>query len=132
MTAKQQSTNATPTSSPEIDAHLAALPDDMRTALEKLRETIRAAAPEAVEAISYSLPAFKYRGRPLVSFGAAKNHCALYVMSPAVMDAYRDELASYNTAKGTIRFAPGEPLPAELVRRLVAARIAETDSAAEK
>lgn len=104
----------------------------MRTALETLRQTIRAAAPEANEAISYALPAFKYRSRPLVSFGAARNHVAFYVMSPAVMDAHRDELAAYDTSKGTIRFKPDERLPESLVTKLVRARIAETDAAAKK
>ena len=115
--------------SPEIDAFLATLPDDKKAALEALRGTIAAAAPEAVEAISYGVPAFKYKGRPLVSFGAAKDHCAFYVQSPAVMDAHGDELASYDTAKGTIRFEADKPPPAALVVKLVRARMAETDAA---
>lgn len=123
---------STPGRSLEIDALLAALPEEQRTALEKLRKTIRAAAPEAVESISYGIPAFKYRGRPLVSFAAAKAHCAFYVMSPAVMDAHRDALEGYDTAKGTIRFLPEQPLPAPLVEKLVRARIAETDATTNK
>ena len=117
------------TRSTEIDEFLAGLPEQTQGALETLRRTIAAAAPEAVEGIGYGVPAFSYRGRPLVSFGAAKNHCSFYVQSPAVMDAHRDELAGYDTAKGTIRFAPSNPLPADLVTTLVEARIAETDSA---
>jgi uncharacterized protein YdhG (YjbR/CyaY superfamily) len=121
--------NATPSRSSEIDTFLADLPREMREPLEGLRRTIAAAAPDAVEGIGYGIPAFKYRGRPLVSFGAGKNHCSFYVQSPAVMDAHRDELAGYDTTKGTIRFAPDEPLPAGLVTKLVKARIAETDAA---
>jgi uncharacterized protein YdhG (YjbR/CyaY superfamily) len=121
--------NATPSGSSEIDSFLADLPPEMREPLEALRRTIAAAAPDAVEGIGYGVPAFKYRGRPLVSFGAGKNHCSFYVQSPAVIDAHRDELAGYDTAKGTIRFAPDEPLPAGLVTKLVKARIAETDAA---
>ena len=102
---------------------------EMREPLEALRRTIAVAAPDAVEGIGYGVPAFKYRGRPLVSFGAGKDHCAFYVQSPVVMVAHRDELAGYDTAKGTIRFAPNEPLPAGLVTKLVKARIAETDAA---
>ena len=79
--------------SAQIDAILAGLPDDQRGALQSLRETIAAAAPEAVEAISYALPAFRYRGRPLVSFGAAKGHVAFYVMSPAAMEAHRERVS---------------------------------------
>lgn len=100
---RSNETKVTP--STDVDAVLAALPDDVRTALEDLRETIRAAAPDAEESISYAVPSFKYRGRPLVSFGAGKNHCAFYVQSPAVMDAHQDELTSYDTSKGTVRFA---------------------------
>jgi uncharacterized protein YdhG (YjbR/CyaY superfamily) len=111
-----------------VDGFLAALPDDVRRALEDLRRMIAAAAPEAMETISYGVPAFKYRGRPLVSFGAAKDHCSFYVQSPALMDAHRDELASYETSKGTIRFQPTKPLPEALVTKLVRARIAETDA----
>jgi uncharacterized protein YdhG (YjbR/CyaY superfamily) len=117
--------------STDVDNVLAALPDDARNALEALRQTIAAAAPVAVESISYGVPAFKYRGRPLVSFAAAKNHCSFYVQSPAVMEAHRDELASYDTSKGTIRFAPDAPPPAALVTKLVKARMAETDATAK-
>jgi uncharacterized protein YdhG (YjbR/CyaY superfamily) len=113
--------------SSEIDAFLAGLPDETRAALEEIRRTISAAAPDAVEAVSYGVPAFKYRGRPLVSFGAGKNHCAFYVQSPPVMEAHRNELAAYDTATGTVRFLPGSPLPAALVTKLVKARLAETD-----
>jgi uncharacterized protein YdhG (YjbR/CyaY superfamily) len=122
--------NTTPSRSPEIDAFLATLPADVRDALEGLRRTIAAAAPDAVEAIAYGVPAFRYRGRPLVSFGAGKGHCAFYVQSPAVMEAHRAELEGYDTAKGTIRFASERPLPAALVAKLVQARVAETDAAA--
>jgi uncharacterized protein YdhG (YjbR/CyaY superfamily) len=120
------------TAAQQIDAMLAALPDDQRIALQSLRETIAAAAPEAVEAISYALPAFKYRGRPLVSFGAGKSHVAFYCMSPAAMEQHKDLLAGYDTSKGTIRFQPNKPLPASLVTTLVKARLAETDAAARK
>jgi uncharacterized protein YdhG (YjbR/CyaY superfamily) len=124
--------NATPSGSDEVDTFLAGLAPETRAALEGLRRTIAKAAPDAVEGISYGVPAFKYRGRPLVSFGAGKNHCSFYVQSPAVMDAYGDELAQFDTAKGTIRFAPDKPLPAGLVTKLVKARMAETDEAARR
>src|SRR5918994_5048228 len=124
--------NATPSRSSEIDTFLADLPREMREPLEGLRRTIAAAAPDAVEGIGYGIPAFKYRGRPLVSFGAGKNHCSFYVQSPAVMEAHRDELAGYDTARGTIRFAPDKPLAASLVTKLVKARIAEIDVAAQR
>jgi uncharacterized protein YdhG (YjbR/CyaY superfamily) len=113
----------------DIDAILGALPPDKRDALQALRETIAAAAPEAEEGISYALPAFRYRGRPLVSYGAASKHCAFYVMSPAVLEAHEALLAGFDTSKGTIRFRPDTPLPDDLVHTLVRARIAEIDAA---
>jgi uncharacterized protein YdhG (YjbR/CyaY superfamily) len=129
VTSKGRDTDAKREDSAEVDAFLSALTEDARTALQALRMSIAAAAPEAVEGIGYGVPAFKYRGRPLVSFGAGKNHCAFYVQSPAVMDAHRDDLVGYDTAKGTIRFAPSASLPDSLVAKLVRARIAETDRA---
>lgn len=106
-----------------IDEYLAALSEDKRAALERLRKIIRAAVPRAEECISYQLPAFRLDGRVVMWFGAATNHCALYP-GTAVED-YKDELKDYETSKGTIRFQPDHPLPATLVRKLVKARIAK-------
>ncbi|MPZ23385.1 MAG: hypothetical protein GEU28_07540 [Dehalococcoidia bacterium] len=116
--------NAKPT---DIDGYLSAVPDDARATLEKLRRTIKAVAPGAVESVSYGVPTFKYQGRPLIYIGAAKNHCAIYGMN---VGAYQDELAAYDTAKGTIRFPPNEPPPKALVKKLVSDRLAEIDAAA--
>jgi uncharacterized protein YdhG (YjbR/CyaY superfamily) len=106
-----------------IDEYLAAVSPDKRAALERLRKTIRAAAPRAEECISYRLPAFRLDGKMLVWFGATANHCAFY--PGAVVEAYKDELEDYETSKGTIRFQPDSPLPATLIRKLVKARIAK-------
>lgn len=111
-----------------IDECLAAASDDQRAALEKLRRTIQAAAPQAEECISYGLAAFCLDGKPLAGFAAAANHCAYYPMSGSIVDAYKDELKDYETSKGTIRFQTDKPLPAALVRKLVKARIAEIES----
>jgi uncharacterized protein YdhG (YjbR/CyaY superfamily) len=108
-----------------IDEYLAALSDDKRAALEKLRKTIRAAAPKAEECISYQLPAFRLNGKNLVAFGATANHCAFYPMSGSTVEAHKDELKAYDTSKGAIRFQACDPLPAALVQKLVKARIAE-------
>lgn len=107
-----------------IDEYLAALSDDKRAALEKLRKTIKAAAPEAEECISYQIAAFRQNGM-LVAFGATENHCAFYPMNSSVVETYKDELKGYDTSKGTIRFQPDKPLPVALVRKLVKARLAE-------
>src|SRR2546425_11963712 len=107
-----------------IDEYLANLSPDKRAALEKLRKTIRAAAPKAEECISYQLAAFRLNGM-LVGFGATAKHCAFYLMSSSTVEAYKDELKGYDTSKGTIRFQADKPLPAALVRKLVKARLAE-------
>jgi uncharacterized protein YdhG (YjbR/CyaY superfamily) len=107
-----------------IDEYLAGVSEDKRTALEKLRKTIRAAAPKAEECISYQLPAYRLNGM-LVGFGATAKHCAFYLMSGSTVEAHKEELRDYDTSKGTIRFPADSPLPAALVRKLVKARIAE-------
>ena len=111
----------------DIDSYLAALPEDQRAALQKVRETIKATAPDAAESISYGIPTFKYKGQRLIYFGAAKKHCALY---GANMEAHRDELEPYDTSKGTIRFPPDRPPPDALVKKLVTARLAEIEAGA--
>ena len=105
-----------------VDEYLASLDDDKRGALERLRKTIRAAAPKAEECISYQMPAFRLDGRMLVWFGAGANHCAFY--PGGIVQQYAHELRGFETSKGTIRFQPDRPLPAALVRKLVKARIA--------
>ncbi len=121
-----KSTKAGPPKS--IGEYLAALDEDARTALEKLRADILAAAPGAEECISYQMPAFRLRGRMIVWFGAARNHCAFY--PGGVVQAFEKELAGYQTSKGTIRFQPSKPLPARLVTKLVKARIAANEERA--
>lgn len=103
---------------------LAAFPAAQREALLALRAEIRQAAPEAEEYMGYGIPAFRQDGA-LVSFGAAKAHCAFYVQSPATMEAFAKDLKGMDTSKGTIRFEPDQPLPADLVHRIVKARLAE-------
>ncbi len=107
-----------------IDEYLAKTTPAQRAALTRLRKTIRASAPRAEECISYGLPAFRQDGA-LVAYGATKRHCALYLMSATTAAAHARELEGYDTSKGTVRFAPDEPLPATLVRKLVRARLAE-------
>ncbi|HLO36629.1 MAG TPA: DUF1801 domain-containing protein [Candidatus Deferrimicrobium sp.] len=118
-----------PDRSAEIDAWFARLPADQRTALLALWRTVARSAPDAVETIGYAVPAFHYRGRALVSVGAARNHCSLFVQSPAVIEAHATELAGYPTSKGAVRFRPEAPLPEDLVTMLVRARMAEVDAA---
>jgi uncharacterized protein YdhG (YjbR/CyaY superfamily) len=110
-----------------IEDYLFQVPEEARAALEKLRKTIKAAAPDTTETISYQMPTFKYRGRALVGIAAFKDHCSLFPYSTGVMDAYKEELRSFETSKGTIRFLVDKPLPAGLVKKLVKARIEEIE-----
>ena len=115
-----------PTTRPEsIDAYLATLEGEKRAALEALRKTIQAAAPEAEECISYQLPAFRFEGRILETFGAASKHRAFYPSNATTVEAFKEDLMGYDTSKATIRFTPERPLPVDLMRRLVLARIEE-------
>ena len=105
-----------------VDQYLSALPADQRAALEKIRAQIKAVAPRAEEGIAYGLAAYKVDGRPLIYFGAAKNHCALY--GARADDALADKLKGFKQAKGTIQFTTDKPIPATLVKQIVKARLA--------
>lgn len=113
-----------------VDDYLKAVPEDVRAALNRLRRTIKAAAPKATEGISYMIPLFKYQGHPLVGFGCAKSHCSFYVMSsnmiPTLARMRAAELKAYNVSGATIHFTPDRPLPVALVKKLVKTRIEET------
>jgi uncharacterized protein YdhG (YjbR/CyaY superfamily) len=107
-----------------IDEYLAPLDAEKRASLQKLRKSVRSAAPRAEECISYGIPAFRLDGRLLVAFGAGAKHCAFYPGARPI-EAHREALRSYSTSKGTVRFPPANPLPGPLVRKLVKTRIAE-------
>jgi uncharacterized protein YdhG (YjbR/CyaY superfamily) len=106
-----------------IDEYLFALTEDKRAALQKLRKIIKSIAPHGEECISYRMPAFRIDGRVLLWFGAGPHHCAFY--PGGVVEQYKKQLDGFSTSKGTIRFHPEHPLPAELVKKIVKARIAE-------
>ena len=104
----------------DVDEYMAQLPDDRRAVMEQLRSTIRAAAsPDAVEVISYNMPAFKLDGRFLVSYEAFKRHYSLFPWSDAMVEEIGDEMKPYAVGKGTIRFSADEPISLELVTRIV-------------
>ena len=110
-----------------IDEYLAGVPEPARSTLERVRATIRSAAPpETTEAISYGIPTFKYKGG-LLAFGAFSDHCSLFPMSYAVIRTFGNELKNFHTSKGTIRFPVDKPLPATLVKKMVKARVAEKE-----
>ena len=107
-----------------IDEYLEPLGPEYRAALERLRRVVRSAAPRAEECISYGIPGFRLGGRLLVSFAAAKNHCAFYP-GAAPIEAHRKALRAWDLSKGTVRFPASRPLPTALVRKLVTTRVAE-------
>jgi uncharacterized protein YdhG (YjbR/CyaY superfamily) len=113
-----------------VDEYLAAAPEEVRPVLEKLRRTIRAAAPKAEEVISYQIPMFKYHG-PLVFFAAFRNHCSFYVVSKPIMETFSSELKPWDTSGTTIHFSAKNPLPASLVKKIVKARIEENEAKAK-
>ena len=110
-----------------IDEYLAVVPEPARTTLEKMRTTIRSAAPEATEAISYGMPTFKYRGHGLVAIAAFKEHCSLFPMSGAIIEKFKEDLKGFHTSKGTLQFPLDKPLSAALMKKLIKARISEIE-----
>ena len=109
-----------------VDDYLATLPDDRRTAMEELRRTIIAAAPDATETLAYKMPAMRsHGGQFLVSYDAYKRHYSLFPASDAVVQALGEELTPYLAGKGTIRFPAARPLPLSLIDRIVRIRVAE-------
>ena len=111
-----------------IDEYIAGFPAGTRRALEELRKLIRAAAPDATEVMSYAIPTFDLNGGHLVHFAGYEKHVGFYP-APSAIEAFKDELRPYRTAKGSVRFALDRPLPAELITRMVEFRVREVTGA---
>ncbi len=109
-------------SAEEIDGYLASVEEPKRSTLEALRQSILEVAPDAEQCISYGMPAFKVRGKTIAGFAAFKDHLSYLPHSGSVLAELHDEVADYQTTKGSLHFAVDQPLPADLVRRLVATR----------
>ena len=113
-----------------IDEYVAGFPQDVQEILEKIRVTIRKAAPGAQEAIKYQMPTFTLKGN-LVHFAAYKNHIGFYP-TPSGITAFEQELSVYAGAKGSVQFPIDQPLPMDLISRIVRFRVAENLANAEK
>jgi uncharacterized protein YdhG (YjbR/CyaY superfamily) len=107
-----------------IDEYIETFPKDVQPILEKVRQTIRKAAPKAVEAISYQMPTFKLNGKGLVYFAGYKGHIGFYPI-PSGVEAFKKELSKYKQGKGSVQFPLDEPVPYDLVKRIVQFRVKE-------
>jgi uncharacterized protein YdhG (YjbR/CyaY superfamily) len=119
----------TESGSRQVDAYIEALPEDRRTVTQQLRGIITAAAPQAVEAIAYKMPALRLEGRFFMSYDAYKGHCSLFPWTQLMVEELGDEIAPYLSGKGTLHFRSGEPLPVDLIRRIVAIRLRDFGAA---
>jgi uncharacterized protein YdhG (YjbR/CyaY superfamily) len=110
----------------EVDAYLRGVEEPKRGTLQALRRTILELLPEAEEVISYGVPAFRVQGKTVAGFAAFKNHLSYLPFSGSVLPQLADELHGYTMTKSALHFPVGEPLPKELVQKLIAVRIEET------
>ena len=114
-----------------VEEYIRSFTPDVQEKLEQLRRIIRAEAPAAEESISYGMPAYKYRKKPLVYFAAYTGHIGFYA-TPTGHEAFKKELSGYKTGKGSVQFPLGEKLPAGLIRKIVAFRVKENEAKAGK
>ncbi len=110
-----------------FDEYLSGLSDEERQALQAVIDAVSAAAPQATEGRSYGVPAFRYKGKPLLGFAATKDHLSLYPFSPQVLEAVQAELDGYGLSKGSIRFTVDRPIPAQVLTEMVGRRMREID-----
>lgn len=114
-----------------IDQYIATFPPTTQRILQQLRESIKKTVPEAIEAISYNIPTFKLSGKNLVHFAAFENHLGLYA-TPTGHAAFEDELSKYKQGKGSVQFPLSEPLPIDLITRIVTFRVTEVSAGLKK
>jgi uncharacterized protein YdhG (YjbR/CyaY superfamily) len=112
-----------------IDDYIAGFPGDVQAILQQIRQTIRQAAPDAQEKISYRMPAFTLKGN-LVYFGAFKNHIGFYPI-PSGIEEFKEELSVYEQGKGSVQFPLDKPIPYDLISRIVKFRVRENLARAE-
>jgi len=114
-----------------VEQYIAAFPKNIQEMLLQLQQTIVQTAPNAIESISYAMPAYKVNGRPLVYFAGYKSHIGFYA-TPTGHEAFADELSVYRQGKGSVQFPVDEPLPVNLIKRIVIFRIKENEAKTPK
>jgi len=107
-----------------VDDYIASFPSETQTILEQVRTTIKKAAPETQESISYAMPAYKFNGKPLVYFAGYKNHIGFYA-TPTGHEAFEKELSVYKQGKGSVQFPIDKPMPLDLIERITKFRVEE-------
>ena len=114
-----------------IDEYIADFPRETQKVLQEVRALIRASAPDATETISYAIPTFDFNGHHLVHFAGYEKHVGFYPTGSGV-EAFKQELKPYKSGKGSVQFPLGQPLPTDLIRRIVELRVAENTGKASK
>ncbi|WP_217809492.1 iron chaperone [Massilibacteroides vaginae] len=110
----------------EIDKYIQNFPDEVQEILVKIRELIKKLAPEAEEQMAYGMPGYKTNKKPLIYFGAYKNHIGLYA-TPEAHAEFKDELSGYKQGKGSVQFPLNHPIPYELIERIIKFKLAENN-----
>ena len=128
---RQVQTMANRATADSVDEYIAGFPPETQTVLQELRALVKSLAPEATETISYAIPTFDLNGRHLVHFAGFARHIGFYPV-PSALEAFKEELKPYKTGKGSAQFPLGQPLPVDLIRRIVAFRIDENISKASR
>jgi uncharacterized protein YdhG (YjbR/CyaY superfamily) len=126
---KEESKKSAPAK--DVDEYIALAPKNHQEVLRNIRKTIRDAAPQAEELISYRIPTYKYHGS-LVHFAAFKNHCSFIVVNKAILETFKSELEGFYTSGATIRFTAEKPLPEALVKEIVKTRMKENEERVKK
>lgn len=114
-----------------IDEYLAIFPEDVGAILQSIRQTIHEVAPDAVEAISYQIPTFKYKGKNLIHFAAFKKHIGLYPTGEG-MEAFQDQLSAYKTSKGAIQLPLDQAMPLDLIKQITELRLSQLQAKGKK
>lgn len=110
----------------EVDKYIAEFPETVQEIMVKIREIIRKEAPDAVEGFAYGMPSYKTNGRPLVYFAGYKSHVGFYA-TPTGHEQFAEELSKYKQGKGSVQFPLNQPIPYDLIRRIIAFRVKENN-----